>query len=186
MSLPQRSKQMRIRFCVFLGILLGCHCVSANTLYTVTDLGILEGTTGGQSLNDLGQATGSSNVSSGIFGSPAASPHAFLYSNGQMTDLGTLGGRTSVGFGINNAAHVTGAADTRAITSHAFLYSNGQMVDLGTLGGDFSEGRGINDAGQVAGTSMLFCTATERWSTWVLWAAMLVEAPVRTLTMSGK
>ena len=34
--------------------------------------------------------------------------HAFLYSNGKMTDLGTLGGACSYGYGINASGEVVG------------------------------------------------------------------------------
>jgi probable HAF family extracellular repeat protein len=72
-----------------------------------------------------------------------------------MTDLGTLGGRTSSGAGINDGGQVTGISDTPGAVSHghAFLYSNGQMMDLGTLGGSSSGGSDINNAGQVTGAS---------------------------------
>lgn len=67
------------------------------------------------------------------------------------TDLGTLGGSSTVGYGINNAGQVTGFSQTAQGETHAFLYSKGQMTDLGTLGGNLSVGRGINDAGQITG-----------------------------------
>ena len=72
-----------------------------------------------------------------------------------VTDLGTLGGTYSNGFGINAAGQVVGVSDTilYKTTEHAFLYSNGMMTDLGTLGGTNSFGNGINDAGQVVGWS---------------------------------
>ena len=49
--------------------------------------------------------------------------HAFLYSNGQMTDLGTLGGSQSCGYGINASGQITGYSNT-GTAEHAFLYSN--------------------------------------------------------------
>lgn len=77
--------------------------------------------------------------------------HPFLWSEGQMTDLGTLGGIENEALGINASGQVVGVSDRWAVTSRAFLWSNGQMTDLGTLGGPTSTARGINDAGQVVG-----------------------------------
>ncbi|MGR6033947.1 MAG: hypothetical protein ACU4EQ_08395 [Candidatus Nitrosoglobus sp.] len=72
-----------------------------------------------------------------------------------MTDLGTLGGNSSGGSGINSRGQVTGGADTISGDGHAFLYNHGTMTDLGTLpGGNYSEGYGgINNRGQVTGIS---------------------------------
>jgi chitinase len=94
--------------------------------------------------------------------------HAFLYSGGSMSDLGTLGGARSGADGINNSGQVTGFADLSNGTTHAFLYSGGSMSDLGTLGGTGSEGLGINDLGhvraiptpQATSPSMRFCILT--------------------------
>ena len=71
----------------------------------------------------------------GLLGSSLSLPADVLYS---VTDLGTLGGSGSVGFGINNQGQVTGYSFTATGAEHAFLFSNGQMTDLGTLGGAYS------------------------------------------------
>ena len=48
-----------------------------------------------------------------------------------MTDLGTLGGRSSYAWGVNNAGQVTGYSDITGSgsgsdrTYHAFLYAGG-------------------------------------------------------------
>jgi len=67
-----------------------------------------------------------------------------------VTDLGTLGGTSSSGYGINNSGQVTGWSYTASGFYHAFLYGNGSMTDLGGLGGK-SIGSSINDSGQVTG-----------------------------------
>ncbi len=73
-----------------------------------------------------------------------------------VTDLGTLGGRTSAAYGVNNLGQVTGYADlTNDSARHAYLYSNGAMTDLGTLGGTVSYGYAISNAGHVTGYSLL-------------------------------
>ena len=79
---------------------------------------------------------------------------AFLYSNGTMAYLGTLGGSWSYATGINDSGQVVGWADTSS-TQHAFLYSNGTMTDLGAFpgGNSWSGASAINASGQVVGYS---------------------------------
>src|SRR5688572_20333343 len=75
-------------------------------------------------------------------------------SNGYVvTDLGTLGGTTTVANYINNRGEIVGTARLPSGLQHAFLYRNGVMVDLGTLGGTESFGNIVNDRGEVAGAS---------------------------------
>jgi probable HAF family extracellular repeat protein len=50
-----------------------------------------------------------------------------------ITDLGTLGGATSKGYGINSRGEVTGEAMNSDGTVHAFLYANHVMRDLNSL-----------------------------------------------------
>ena len=52
-------------------------------------------------INESAQATGYAPNAEGI-------PHAFIYSGGVMTDLGTLGGAFSVGHAINDGGRVVG------------------------------------------------------------------------------
>ena len=81
-----------------------------------------------------------------------ASAQAPRYS---VTDLGTLGGGTSNGYGINASGQVTGQAVTAGGAFQAFLYTHGSgMSDLGTLGGGESTGYAINASGQVAGEAV--------------------------------
>jgi probable HAF family extracellular repeat protein len=81
-----------------------------------------------------------------------------------ITDLGTLGGTLSHGFGINASGQVAGNSYTiENAAIHPFLWTPtttagaATMVDLGTLGGDTSvfgvSGWGVNDSGHVAGWS---------------------------------
>jgi probable HAF family extracellular repeat protein len=78
---------------------------------------------------------------------------AFLYSNGSMTCLGSLGGANSWATAVNASGQVVGVAST-GTTGHAFLYSHGTMTDLGMLAGSqSSRAQGINSSGQVVGFS---------------------------------
>ena len=57
--------------------------------------------------------------------------HAFLWQNGRMTDLGTLGGTSSESHGINAQGEVVGSASTASGERHPFLWKHGTMEDLG-------------------------------------------------------
>ena len=115
--------------------------------YTITDLGNLGGNSYATGINASGQVVGYSYTASGPY-------HAFLYSNGTMRDLGTLGGGYSSADGINASGQVVGGSHiTGGVVWNAFLYSNGTMQDLGTLGGSESGANAINASGQVAGWS---------------------------------
>jgi len=141
---------MHLRSGLLLALLLGAaHTIpsQADILYHVTDLGTLPGGNDsyGTGINNAGQITGSATT--------ASAQHAFLYSNGVMTDLGALGGNLSEAYGINDAGQVTGrTAGASGAGSYAFLYSNGVMTYLSTPRGEnSSEGFGINNAGQITG-----------------------------------
>lgn len=96
-----------------------------------------------------GQITGFSDTLSnaGVF------DHAFLWKEGVMVDIGTLGGLYSYGMGINSSGQVVGYSENCDGSARAFLWGNGQMSDLGTLGGSDSYANRINNMGQVVGRS---------------------------------
>jgi len=87
-----------------------------------------------------------------------------LPSNYTFTDLGTLGGPSSIANDINTSGQVVGSADHAPSLEHAFIWTNGVMTDLGTLGGqggwDRSAAASINDRGQVVGGAI---TASNVW-----------------------
>lgn len=77
--------------------------------------------------------------------------HAFLYSNGTYTDLGTFGGTNSYADSINDAGQIVGGFVTSNNLMHAFLYDGGKGKDLGTLSGTSSRAKCINNNGEVVG-----------------------------------
>ena len=113
-------------------------------------LGTLGGTWGeSHAVNDAGQVAGFSMLPGDQVG------HAFLWEDGVMHDLGTLGGPTSTVQGprsLSEAGHVVGTSDADG-GRHAFLWHDGTMTDLGTLGGATSQPRAVNSHGQVVGVS---------------------------------
>lgn len=105
---------------------------------------------------DVVGASGSCSIYNPDLGLPLEARHALLWSNGKVTDLGTLGGKlNNAGFAINERGEIVGASDLPGDTyQHAFLWQKGTMSDLGTLKGDvLSAALGINNGDQVTGVS---------------------------------
>lgn len=96
-----------------------------------------------------------------------------LWSNGTLTDLGTLpGGSGTRVETISLNGHIVGSAVTAGGARRAVLWRDGTVTDLGTLPGDTaSEAWNIDDAGNVVGFSY---SATQsrpfRWSNGVMTA----------------
>ena len=77
--------------------------------------------------------------------------HAFLWSNGTLTELGNLGADYSTAWALSNRGDVAGSSKTASNREHAFLYTGGGMIDLGTLGGKESQALGVNSRREVIG-----------------------------------
>jgi probable HAF family extracellular repeat protein len=123
------------------------------------DLGSLTGLgSAARDLNNRGEVAGLAAIAwipgTGGSAKPNFIFHAFLYSHGRMTDLGTLGGANSLANDINVHGSVVGNAFTASQVPHAFLYRHGRMIDLGTLGGAASDSAAINNQGVVVGRSL--------------------------------
>ena len=126
--------------------------------YTVTNPGSLgDGITYATGINNSGQVTGYSYLGTEIqipcpphkYGPKVCFTHpyhAFLWSNGTMTDLGTLGGRNSRGNAINNLGEVVGTSNT-ATGSSAFTDQGGAAMTAINTGDPMA----INDSGEIAG-----------------------------------
>jgi probable HAF family extracellular repeat protein len=79
--------------------------------------------------------------------------HAFLYRDGVMRDLGTLGGRASHALAINDEGVIVGTASAANGVARPFVYRDGVMTDLGFSGG-FIQGVAwaINNSGEGSST----------------------------------
>jgi probable HAF family extracellular repeat protein len=141
--------------------LLGVASPALASSYTMTDLGSLGGGfTLATAINASGQITGQSDLATEVqvpceeeprpkkerkcFAHPS---HAFVWSAGTMTDLGTLDGpdADSQGSAINDVGEVVGFSST-ANGSEGFTDQNGVMTP-------FNVGfpAAINDSGEIAG-----------------------------------
>jgi probable HAF family extracellular repeat protein len=112
-----------------------------------------------------------------LTGSPETD--AVLWKDGEIVNLGTLGGNQGVAFGVNDRSQVVGVASntiadpfSASIGSgvglfpgttqvHPFLWEEGIMQDLGTLGGPDSAASYVNERGQVAGQSFTTSVANK-------------------------
>ena len=78
----------------------------------------------------------------------------FLWKNGTMIDLGTLGGTFGSASVANNKGQVTGLSNLAGdVTQHSFFWEAGVMTDLGSLGGANVTANWLNDAGEIVGSS---------------------------------
>jgi len=138
------------------------HAQDQRTHYSVQNLGSLGGTNCCLvvGLNNIGWVDGTSNVAGDN------SFHPFLWRDGKMQDLGTLGGPNASVGGMNDAGDVTvGGADTTTpdplgedwcgfgthLICRSFVWRNGRRMPVPTLGGNNGDVSTITNTGLVLG-----------------------------------
>jgi probable HAF family extracellular repeat protein len=125
------------------------------------DIGTLGGASAVPGVNCNGQPrnfiVGASFVSDQVnaaTGVPTVAP--FLWKDGVMTNLGSLGGTIGWAQCSDPSDDIIGISNLSGDpNTHAFLWKNGQMHDLGTLGGPNSEAIWINQSGLIVGSADL-------------------------------
>jgi probable HAF family extracellular repeat protein len=143
--------------------------------YSAINLGTLGGTmsNGFGGVNNRGWVTGDANLAGD------QNEHAFLWRDGVMTDLGTLGGlNSSVPLPVkDDRGLVVGVAQTATVDplgefwgttfvctssvicqgsqnlERGFVWQNGVMTALPTLGGNNNAALGVNNLGQIVGAA---------------------------------
>lgn len=117
----------------------------------VINLGSLEGGyTAPAAINNLRQVVGRSQLDHGW------DDHAFLWENGKMIDLGTLGGERSGANTILEDGTILGMATDSDGRERAFIWRKGVMEDLNQwvptwINGDLRRAFASNDSGQLVG-----------------------------------
>jgi probable HAF family extracellular repeat protein len=108
-------------------------------------------------VNERGQIAGESYAGSTpnpVTGVPTLDP--FLWQDGRMLDLGTLGGNSGSPEALNNRGQVIGYSNLAGDqTSDPFLWDQGKLIDLNTstIGGSPFLVFGINDLGEIVGAA---------------------------------
>jgi probable HAF family extracellular repeat protein len=143
-------KASSLSFTCILLLTTASSLCAAQTSYTITDLGALSsnGYSVARAVNATAEVTGA------VGSNNSNTSEVFLYSSGTMTNLGTLGGPSGVGNGINSSGQVAGYSQNSSQTYRAFLASGGKMTDIGDLGGGSAVAYAINDVGQVVGSAV--------------------------------
>jgi probable HAF family extracellular repeat protein len=145
--IPERFERLEGRTCL--------------TRFSLTELPVLPGDTGGGYANGLNDAASIQVVGySAAIGGP---DHPILWHKDAAgsfvaQSLGSLGGPGGYAIAVNDSGQVVGRSDTRQVDSygnpihHAFSWQkNGVMTDLDTLGSPGSEAMAVSATGRVVG-----------------------------------
>ena len=166
-----------------LGVLLICGALvataDADRVYLITDLGTLtDRNSGGSMINEMEQVVGGSAISGGYWELPDGTayaeawvPHAFVWTDGVMTDLGTIEPDPApgvfprpgaMGVDINNLGQAVGIYDAMSGWPWAFIWlpepAYGLPAGMSMLprlaeSQELARAFSINDSGQIVGES---------------------------------
>lgn len=135
---------MRLLYSLFLAIVmvaLAFNKASAQG-YAISQIPSMGSNSTSIAVNNLGTVIGNYSDTSGI-------SRGFIYSNGNMQDVGSLGGATTNLYSLNDAGQVAGFSQATDQSYHPIIYANGVIHDLGLIATGYGSAL-INSAGQVA------------------------------------
>src|SRR5208282_2079517 len=143
-----RTSSLRLLLSLMLAITAPAFC--ATHTYTMIDLGVPagDGFAVPRAINVSAQITGAAGPVDGEYSD------VFVYGSGTFTNLGTLGGNSGIGNGINASGQVTGYSTNASGAYRAFISNGDSLLDIGDLGGGSAVAYALNDAGQVVGSSV--------------------------------
>jgi probable HAF family extracellular repeat protein len=126
----------------------------ANGNFVLTNLGIPNGfaQSFARDINQDGLVIGQATNGSGS----TLTSSGFLWDNGNLIDLGSLGGTRGDALSVNQAGQIVGFSNIASEVAHATLWQNGQLSDLNDLlvngtGWVLNQATGINERGQIIG-----------------------------------
>jgi probable HAF family extracellular repeat protein len=127
------------------------------TVLAADGLGVTYTWSDGTWTPDTGPGTAETiNKSGAIAGTYATTSgsHGYIYDQGVVTDIGTLGGSYSQVEAMNDKGSVVGKSLVAGNAEyHPFVYEGGVMTDIGTFGGRFGSALAINSHGVVVGAA---------------------------------
>ncbi len=150
-------KTVTLLFATLVALAMLSVTTEAAQQYYVTDLGAFGGASHGDgsgagAINSNGQVVGWSSIDAGLW-DWASRP--FLYDNGVMANLGTLGGNDGKALDVSDNGLVAGyGSDTGHGLPRAFFFNGASLVNLHALlpnPSDYSYAAGINNDGHVVG-----------------------------------
>jgi len=143
-----RTSSLRLLLSLMLAITAPAFC--ATHTYTMIDLGVPagDGFAVPRAINVSAQITGAAGPVDGEYSD------VFVYGSGTFTNLGTLGGNSGIGNGINASGQVAGYSTNASGAYRAFISNGDSLIDIGDLGGGSAVAYALNDGGQVVGSSV--------------------------------